>query len=156
LNEVNQEAERMPEGKGTINEYRMQIDPILEDIEASLDQLSDADVKIAEDLQRAEKEDTPIRPVGGSYLVVFRKLRDEIENSRIQIASLSPPPSLRVFQAIYVKALDVCLESVSQRIKACVYIVEGDEADAEKALRQVHTLTEEFKRIEEEALKNMW
>jgi hypothetical protein len=80
---------------------------------------------------------------------------DEIETSRNEMDSLSPPSSLRVFQAIYVKALDKCLESVSYRIKACVYIVEGDEAEAEKALRQVKSLTDEFKRIEEEALKNM-
>jgi hypothetical protein len=147
---------RVSREKGAINEYRRQIDPILADLEVSLDELSDADEQIAADLQGAEKDDTHIRPIGGSYLVVFRKLHEEIEDSRNQIAALSPPPSLKVFQTIYVRALDVCLESVSQRMKACVYIVEGDEADAETALRQVHSLTEEFKRIEEEALKNMW
>jgi hypothetical protein len=149
-------VEGVPPEKGAINEYRRQIDPILEDLEASLDELSDADARIAAELQRAEKEDIPIRPIGGSYLVMFRKLHEEIENLRNQIAALAPPPSLKVFQTIYVRALDVCLESVSQRMKACVYIVEGNEAEAENALRQVHDLTEEFRRIEEEALKNMW
>jgi hypothetical protein len=145
----------MAGGKGPIRDYRLHIDPILADLEASLDRLSDADMRITDELRLAEKNGKPIKPVGASYLDVFRRLRDKIESSRNEMSSLSPPPSLRVFQTIYVKAMDKCLESVSFRIKACVYIVEGDEAAAEKALRQMKSLTDEFKRIEEEALKNM-
>ena len=145
----------MTGSKGPIRAYRLQIDPILEDLETSLHRLGDADMKIAGDLQHAEESGDSIMPVGVLYLEVFKTLRDRIEKSKNEMSSLSPPPSLRVFQAIYVKALDTCLESVSYRIEACEHIVKGDSAEAEKALRQVKPLTDEFKRIEEEALKNM-
>ena len=134
---------------------RLQIDPILADLEGSLSRLSDADTGLSEELQKAEKDGIPIRTVGASYLEVFRTLGDEIENCRNRMNGFVPPPSLRVYQMTYVRALDKCMQSVSFRIKSCEYIVEGDGAEAEKALRRAKSLTGEFIRIEEQAIKSM-
>lgn len=135
--------------------YRIQVDPILANLETTLSRLSAKDNQIAGELTYAESNNNPLKPIGEVHLGEFQRYYQEVEGLRNEMSSLTPSANMLQFQAGYVKALDKCLESITYRVKTCEYIISGDLEEAEKALLRVKPLTDEFKRMEDQAINSM-